>query len=161
MLDWADMRLKAFVLLATGGCFMAPLGVMGPASARVHARQVAQTSVWAGVYTEAQATRGAKAYIELCGSCHGAELEGADAPPLKGDEFLKPWNEKTLDGLFERIRTTMPQEKPGSLSPSQTADVTAYILNVSKFPVGPTELPRAITELRTIRIDMVKPSATP
>lgn len=127
----------------------------------LHAREPMPTSVWAGVYTEMQAARAATLYGEACASCHGDRLEGGEFPPLSGSEFLKPWNEKSVRALFERVRTTMPLDKPGSLTPAQTADITALILNVNKFPAGPTELPQTTAELEAIRIEVAKPSTTP
>ncbi|MGE3842645.1 MAG: cytochrome c, partial [Vicinamibacterales bacterium] len=93
--------------------------------------------------------------------CHGDKLEGGEFTPLSGSEFLKAWNERSVRSLFERIRTTMPLDKAGSLTPAQTADITALILNVNKFPAGPSELPQTTAELEAIRILVVKPSTTP
>ena len=75
---------------------------------------MAQTgSVWNGVYTEAQAAHGAGAYAVSCAGCHGAALTGTgEAPPLQGAQFVADFSELGLDRLFDRIRTTMPQDKP-------------------------------------------------
>ena len=58
------------------------------------APNAAQTkSVVDGVYSEAQATRGAEAYKKDCSSCHGEGLDGDGfAPGLAGSEFLSNWN---------------------------------------------------------------------
>jgi S-disulfanyl-L-cysteine oxidoreductase SoxD len=115
-------------------------------------------SVWDGVYTDAQAKRGQPAYNEHCGSCHGPTLGGGEsAPPLAGGDFLSNWNGLTAGDLFERIRTTMPLNKPRTLSREVYADVLAYMLSVNRFPPGNTELPRATEFLREIRIDSSKP----
>ena len=43
---------------------------------------------WDGVYTEAQAARGALVYSQYCASCHGPDLSGSEmAPALTGGEF--------------------------------------------------------------------------
>jgi quinoprotein glucose dehydrogenase len=114
--------------------------------------------VWDGVYTKEQAQRGQPLYKQYCASCHGEMLEGIEmAPPLAGAEFLDQWSGQTLGDLFERIRATMPRDKPGRLSRDVNADITAYMLGYNQFPAGNTELSRDTQVLQQIRIDAVKP----
>src|SRR5207245_871608 len=112
-------------------------------------------SVRDGVYTEEQAKRGERVYGEECSRCHGPALDGGEAAPLIGDAFAKSWSGSTLDELFDRIKTSMPQDDPGRLSPPQTADVLAYILSVNKFPTGKTELAQD-KALKAIRFEAAK-----
>lgn len=115
-------------------------------------------SVWDGVYTEEQAQRGEPLYRANCASCHGDTLKGAgETPPLSGGPFIGNWNGLTLGDLFERIRRTMPQDKPGRLSRQYKADILAYVLKVNKFPAGKTELEHQTEFLREIRFDAAKP----
>ena len=79
------------------------------------------------------------------------------APSLAGADFMDRWTGQTMGDLFERARTTMPKNKPGSLSPEATADITAYILSMNRFPAGSAELPSDAAALRRIRFDAVKP----
>lgn len=117
-----------------------------------------QRSVWDGVYTEEQAKRGQARYNELCSSCHGDTLGGGEsAPPLAGGEFLANWNTLTMGDLFDRTRSTMPQNKPGSLSREANAEILAYVLSANQFPAGKEALPLASEVLREIRIEAVKP----
>jgi mono/diheme cytochrome c family protein len=116
-------------------------------------------SVWDGVYTEEQAKRGEAVYKKECGACHGEMLTGGEsAPPLTGGSFQANWNGLTLGDLFDRIRKTMPQSKPGSLTRQQGADVLAFMLNMNKFPAGKTELYRQSEMLKEIRFETKKPS---
>ena len=93
--------------LSTLGLVAAPAVWLAALSASPMAAQ--EQSVNAGVYTDAQATRGADTYTKECASCHGAELEGDGfAPALSGTEFLSNWNGTTLGDLFDRIRISMP-----------------------------------------------------
>jgi hypothetical protein len=46
----------------------------------------------------------------------------------------------------------MPQDKPGSLSRPQTADIVAYILNFNKAPAGKIDLPGDTDLLKAIKI---------
>jgi mono/diheme cytochrome c family protein len=104
----------------------------------------APPTVWDGVYTVEQAQRGGAVYQTNCAPCHGDTLLGAEAaPPLVGDQFNSTWDGVTLTDLFDRIRTTMPQTAPGSLSRVQVGEVLAYILQSGKFPAGdkPLEYP--------------------
>jgi S-disulfanyl-L-cysteine oxidoreductase SoxD len=115
-------------------------------------------SVWDGVYTQDQAKQGQAFYGESCSSCHGDTLMGGEsAPALAGGEFLSNWNGLTLGDLFDRIRTTMPQNRPGSLSREKNAAILAYMLSVSQFPAGKSALPQQSEVLKEIKIDASKP----
>jgi mono/diheme cytochrome c family protein len=82
------------------------------------------SSVWDGVYTEAQATSGLALYKQECASCHGMSLEGAGQfPPLSGDDFKANWNGQQLSDLFEKMRLSMPADHPGKLSGEQNAEI--------------------------------------
>lgn len=114
-------------------------------------------SVWDGVYTEEQATRGKTGYSEQCASCHGPELTGGEmAPALAGGEFLAGWDGLTLGDLFERIRISMPQNSPGSLSNQQNADILAFMLAANKFPAGTAELQKEAMILKSIKFESKK-----
>jgi cytochrome c len=116
-----------------------------------------ERSVWDGVYTEEQSKRGERAYADSCANCHNADLTGSQVvPALLGADFLTKWNGSMVGDLFELVRSTMPQDGPGSLSPAQYADVVAFMLNKNKFPAGATDLPADLEGLKTIRIEPSK-----
>jgi len=100
-------------------------------------------SVGDGVYSAAQATRGQEIYKNQCAECHGNASEGTVGSPLVGDSFLANWSARPLSALVDKIQKTMPFSTPGSLSRQQSTDLTAYILQVGKFPAGRTELAEA------------------
>ena len=115
-----------------------------------------ERSVKDGVYSEAQARRGEVVYAEQCANCHGEGLEGIDmSPPLVGSTFSSNWNTLTVGDLFDRIRTTMPIDRPGTITPQQNADVIAYMLMANQYPAGSGELPNTVTSLKTIKIEPV------
>jgi mono/diheme cytochrome c family protein len=115
-------------------------------------------SVWDGVFTAEQAQRGQALYKEVCAPCHGDMLEGGEsAPPLAGGEFLSNWNTLTVGDLFDRTRSTMPQNKPGSLNREANAGIMAYLLSANQFPAGKEALPQSSENLKEIRIEAVKP----
>jgi mono/diheme cytochrome c family protein len=118
----------------------------------------ATRSVWDGVYNDAQAKRGRQVYDKECGSCHGTDLSGGEsAPPLAGAEFLSNWTGLTVGDLFERTRTSMPQNTPGKLTRQQDADVVAYLLSANGFPEGKAEMDKQTELLKQIRLDAEKP----
>ena len=109
-------------------------------------------SVWSGVYTAPQASRGKKAYDLTCGGCHGSDLGGGDGPALVGDGFLRNWLEDNVENLVSKIQTRMPGDAPGSLSREQAVDLTSFILSANEFPAGSEELPTSSDALSGIQI---------
>jgi quinoprotein glucose dehydrogenase len=93
-----------------------------------------------GVYTAAQAARGATVYGQQCASCHGAALQGVSGPPLQGDLFVSHWQGEPLSSLLVRIQKTMPADAPGTLTAQQAIDLVTHLLNRGGFPAGTTEL---------------------
>jgi mono/diheme cytochrome c family protein len=117
----------------------------------------ARTSIWDGVYTEAQADRGHTLYMQNCSRCHGADLSGTfEIPPLVG-RFMPYWSGSTLDQLFDYVSTAMPLDHPGSLGPGANADILAFILKSNGIPAGSKEL--AAGGLKAINFDPAKPGS--
>jgi len=117
--------------------------------------QDAARSVWDGIYTRDQAERGLSDYNAHCLDCHGEDLEGdAEAPPLRGGQFLTNWDGQRVGDLYIRIRRDMPLNfEAGKLSPAMNAELVAYILSINHFPPGPVELPHAAEVLNQIRFE--------
>jgi mono/diheme cytochrome c family protein len=114
-------------------------------------------SVWDGVYTSEQAQRGETLYTRQCARCHGAQLTGGEAaPPLAGGDFLSNWNGLTVGDLFERIRVSMPADRPGQITREQNADILAHMLRANQFPPGKSELEQQGEVLKQIRIEAAK-----
>jgi mono/diheme cytochrome c family protein len=123
------------------------------------AQPVMSRSAKDGVYTKAQASQGKTAYTEKCASCHG-NMDSAtpDMAPLLNDfTFQETWKERSVGQFFERIRRTMPQNEPGTLSPQMTAEIVAYILSMNRLPAGDAALSSDAEALREIRLDAVDP----
>jgi S-disulfanyl-L-cysteine oxidoreductase SoxD len=115
---------------------------------------------WDGIYTEAQATRGEGLYGQYCASCHGPDLAGGEmAPGLTGGEFTSNWNDLSVGDLYERIRISMPQTAPGSLTRQQNSDILAFMFRKMNMPVGTTELSTSTDELKGIKFLAAKPGA--
>ena len=111
-----------------------------------------EKSQWDGVFSDEQAKRGEPLYAQYCSSCHGPDLAGGEmAPGLVGGDFAANWNDLSLGQLFDRIRTSMPQNNPGSLSRQQNADILSFILLKGSAPAGTAELPTQSEVLNTIK----------
>src|SRR5271165_673439 len=134
------------------------LAAMGAGYSTLRAQSSDSRSVWDGVFTEEQAKRGQPAYNENCSSCHGDTLSGGEmAPALAGGDFLSNWNGLTVGDLYDRIRTTMPLNRPGKLTREMNADILAYIMRANQFPTGTTELAHQSEVLKQIRFESTKP----
>ena len=133
--------------------------VLASLAVGVHAAQQnppAKQSVWDGVYTDAQASRGERQYGRACERCHGADLAGdpvQEIPALSLDSFMTAWSGRNVKDLFDTVKRSMPKDKPGSLGTGAYVDVVAYLLQANRFPSGARELPRAAEQLETITIE--------
>jgi alcohol dehydrogenase (cytochrome c) len=95
-----------------------------------------------GLFTAAQAARGAEAYAKHCASCHGQSLEGTTSKPLAGARFMRKWGDggNTIDELLFVVRTQMPYEAAGTLTSQQYIDLVAFILKSNGYGAGSKEL---------------------
>ena len=120
---------------------------------------VQQITVWDGVFTREQADRGEKLYADRCARCHGDTLQGIEAAPaLVGPAFYNTWEGETLDALFERMRTSMPQDRPGSLTRAENADILAYMLSAAEYPAGKMTLDAQGGALTRVKVLMYRPA---
>jgi mono/diheme cytochrome c family protein len=93
-----------------------------------------------GVYTDAQATRGAASYDQACAGCHRPDLGGANGPALRGERFARMFAGKDLKTLYTKIATTMPRGAAASLGDAVYLDIVAHVLRENGFPAGNAEL---------------------
>ena len=103
-------------------------------------------SVRDGVFTTAQAERGAQIFEQVCMRCHQPEQ-------FTGPGFIDAWAGQQADVLFELIRTTMPEDNPSSLKKREYAAVLAYLLRLNGIPAGEMDLPSTARKLKLIRIE--------
>jgi cytochrome c len=144
-------------------CFIPALllasAVGAPASA-----QPAPTTVWDGVYSEAQARRGEQVFKTECSYCHKEDLSGGfiddglgRAPALAGkrafdSSFMDRWAGQTVGDLVATIAATMPQKRPASLTLENYVDVATYLLSKNDVPHGASDLPGDVDALGQIAI---------
>lgn len=103
-----------------------------------------------GAYTAEQATRGAEVFRVECSRCHlTKDHSGAD--------FQVAWNGRPVKALFDYLRSTMPDDDPGTLEQDQYLAVTAYILQLNGMPAGDTPITSDTTALKKLVIDIKWP----
>lgn len=143
------MRTWVIAVAFVGAVFVTALAAQAP------------KTVWDGVYTSAQATRGAALYEVECAGCHGPSgIGGGMAPALVGAAFSANYDGLTVGDLFDRNRTTMPPGNEGAIGAQPLADITAFMLQFNDFPPGQTELPSQSTALRSIQYRAARPERT-
>ena len=108
-----------------------------------------RTTVWQGVYSEAQASRGQTEYMVHCARCHRDDLSGYNNI-LTGRRFMEMYRESSLHLFFDKTKTTMPRGEPASLSDAAYVDIVAYVLKVNAFPAGAREL--RVEDLRKVQV---------
>ncbi len=90
-----------------------------------------------GVHTASQAESGRAVYTRSCAICHRTDLQGNfESPPLAGANFLNYWGDRTPVELLERIRGSMPPDRPGRLGDQAYLDIVAYLLQANGAPAG-------------------------
>ena len=133
--------LPGLPLQVAPSCLAASLLIAGVTVAAGAVAAGQGRTVWDGVYTAEQARRGAEAYERACAECHGADLGGGDmAPGLAGVEFVYNWHGFSARDLFERLRVSMPPDRPNRVSRQDKADILAFMLEANGMPAGDTEL---------------------
>lgn len=84
-----------------------------------------------GVFTKEQAKVGEQLYAEHCLLCHDKKY----FRPV-----LKRWDSQPLGIMFTVMSTSMPESNPGFLNEKEYVDILAYILSLSRYAPGDTEL---------------------
>ena len=83
------------------------------------------------VYSKTQAKIGEKLYADECLLCHDKKY----FRPV-----LKRWEGQPISVLFTVMSTSMPESNPGFLTEKEYVDILAYILSLSRYAAGDTEL---------------------
>jgi len=140
----------ATVGLAFGSAVVVKLGAQAaPAASKTAPQTAAAKTTLAGVYTQAQADKGEEMYYGVCVACHPKGY-------YTGDNFKKNWSGRPLSDLYDWVKTKMPKNEPGSLTPAQSVQVMAYILQENKMPAGKVAMPTDRAILKGIRIQLGK-----
>ena len=128
MISAKDFHWRLAVAAATvgvAGVFPGPVALGAGQPARI------------GIHTATQAENGRAVYTRSCAICHRTDLQGNfEAPPLAGPNFLNYWRDRTPGELLERIRVSMPPDRPGRLGDQAYLDIVAYLLQANGAPAG-------------------------
>ena len=92
-------------------------------------------------------------FRSVCLQCHATGN-------LTNPDFRLAWRGKTAYELFERIRATMPQNKPGTLTQGTYASIVAYLMKANGLPVGTRRVSSDSSALASIRLTFPAPAAT-
>ena len=95
------------------------------------------------VFTKAQAKIGEQLYKDHCLTCHDKKY----FRPV-----LKRWDGQPLSVFYTVMAASMPESNPGSLPDDEYIDILAYIISLSRYPAGDSELEYANDALASITI---------
>jgi cytochrome c len=100
-----------------------------------------------GVFTRDQAKVGEALYKENCLLCHDKKY----FRPV-----LKRWEGQPLGIMYTVMSTSMPESNPGFLSEKEYVDILAYILSLSRYAPGDTELDYEDGALNEITVEALQ-----
>ncbi len=100
-----------------------------------------------GVYTRDQAKAGEALYTQHCILCHDKKY----FRPV-----LKRWEGQAINVLFTVMSTSMPENNPGFLSEKDYVDILAYVLSLSRYTAGDTELEHKDGALNDLTVEARK-----
>jgi mono/diheme cytochrome c family protein len=132
---------------------MAILTLCGLTSATLAAQDSTKAglSTKDGVYSEAQAGRGETVFKATCLECHVPS-------DYTDDAFKAKFVGGTAFDMFDLIRSSMPQNNPGSLSNAQYADLVAYLFKLNGLPARKDDMPALPESLKVIKVEAKAPS---
>ena len=93
-----------------------------------------------------QVRQGAGIFEDVCSECHEGEQ-------FTNSGLIDSWTGASVADLFNSIRGSMPANSPGLLSPSEYADILAFIFSINGLPTGETEMSSDTELLQQIRIE--------
>ena len=133
-------------MMKTRALIAASLGVL--ATAVYFNTAVAQTKPTTndGVYTKAQADKAKAQFDKICADCHPFTVAGKKKVkdrPLGEEPFFEEWEGRPLSELITSIHLTMPNDGSATLTETEAADLTAYILQQNGYPAGKAPLTKA------------------
>ncbi|MGV3709705.1 MAG: c-type cytochrome [Gemmatimonas sp.] len=101
---------------------------------------------------QAQAVRGLASFTKNCVECHTkADITGAD--------FKIKWDGRPVWDLYDVIHTTMPDDKPGTLTVEEYIDVVAYLVRINGAQQGGVAFSPADTAgLKKMKMEIIVPA---
>ena len=96
------------------------------------------------IYSKEQAKTGEELYRTNCLTCHDKKY----FRPV-----FKTWTGQSLGTFFLVMNASMPQGNPGSLHIEEYTDILAYMLSLSRYSAGESELSSSTEFLNSITIE--------
>src|SRR5262249_6892935 len=93
-----------------------------------------------------------------CSSCHRADLGGASAPSLKGQQFAKNFAGKDLSALYAKVATMPRGNAAGTLGENVYLDIVAHILKENGFSAGAKDLTADVLPLVSVIPGKARPA---
>src|ERR1700733_6970612 len=102
------MRMRVTLVLAFSFILVGILVRGFTPAATAQTSSTARKTIWSGVYTDEQASRGQALYTSNCSRCHGDDLSGNFGNPLVGTEFMDKWREDNVESPLGFVKASMP-----------------------------------------------------
>ncbi len=119
----AALAPTAAAVVTSGGPPAAAATTLAPTGVAVGTSVAPGAAATAGQLADA----GKSVYADNCARCHGDQGQGVTGPALIGPS-ASYGRFSNADQLLSYISTAMPMDHPGSLTPQQYLQVTAYLL---------------------------------
>jgi polar amino acid transport system substrate-binding protein len=113
----------------------------------------------APAFNHAQVAHGKSLYASSCAKCHGADMQGLNAPALRGPAFAPASNAHlTIGGVFGYMATNMPADRPGKMKDQDYADIMAFLLYSNGYAEGKTKMTADIARASTTPLNARTPA---
>jgi nitrate/TMAO reductase-like tetraheme cytochrome c subunit len=99
----------------------------------VYAEPSSKVSGW---YSVEQAASGEKLFDHACSACHGAKLQGAAGPALKGVPWQQRFGGAKLLTVWGEIKGPMAAYAGTTLTTQESLDILAFLLQQNGLPAG-------------------------
>ena len=147
------ITLRFVLLTAIGVLLASPCTTLSQPSQATAEQYRPLKTIWTGVYTKGQATRGGQAYTQVCVRCHRNDLSGGGkGHPLTGPSFFDRWHDLNLRDVFAYIQNSMPHDREVFVPADSARDIVSFLLEKNDVPAGNEALSKDIGTLGRILI---------
>ncbi len=123
------IRSRFRLLAAACALLVSPVSAQEPARDSTAVKQVEVGGQW---------------FSARCAECHATNLSDPD--------FRLKWAGRNAYELFDRMRSTMPDSDPGSLTAETYVAIAAYLMKMNGMPAAPAALTTDSTTLAAIKL---------
>lgn len=127
-----------------GGRIGAPVAAALGAPRIAHAGLTAQVTAPDTSAAARQLEAGEQWFRAVCVECHADNVADAD--------FKAKWNGRSVYDLFDRMRSSMPDSDPGSLTYETYVALTAYLMKLNGMPSRTAPVPADSSALANLTL---------